>query len=65
MHVEKCEHDKALTVYEVALRTAKRDDASGARKMTKCVNDLASLLVRLHLDGMETERTATLAAEVF
>jgi ABC-type Fe3+ transport system permease subunit len=32
--------------------------------MGKCLNDLASLLFRLHLDGLEPERTANLAAEV-
>jgi hypothetical protein len=52
MHVERGAHADALALFEKTLDTAKRDDASGARSMGKCVNDLASLLFRLHLDGM-------------
>ena len=51
MHVERGAHADALALFEKTLETAKRDDASGARSMGKCVNDLASLLFRLHLDG--------------
>jgi tetratricopeptide (TPR) repeat protein len=64
LHVEHGAHAEALALYEKTFETAKRDDASGARSMGKCLNDLASLLFRLHLDGLEPERTANLAAEV-
>jgi hypothetical protein len=63
LHVEQGNHAKALALYDKTLQTAKRDDASGARSMNKCVNDLASLLFRLHLDGMDGEHTSRLAAE--
>lgn len=52
MHVERGAHTDALSLFEKTLTAAKRDDASGARSMGKCVNDLASLLFRLHLDGV-------------
>jgi len=64
LHVEQGDHVKALSLYEKVMATAKRDDASGARSMPKCVNDLASLLFRLYLDGIEPQRVAALATEV-
>jgi hypothetical protein len=45
------ESDKstALELFDRTLATARRDDAAGARALSKCVNDLASLLFRLFL----------------